>query len=329
MSVVPAVSVVVPTHDRPSCLFRLLTAIKAQDFAPFEVLVADDCSSDATLAQYDAFWPSLDERFRLVRVPPSVSRKAPGVTRNHGASNARGAFVAFCDDDDLWVRNDHLRVAVEALRSQNADLFIANMQTSEDGRVDNPNWYGNQVAYFSGKFRPVAGSEDIYVVPPGEKHRFLTGRTPHADTLVMAKPLFDAIGGYWDKVAFGEDHDFAYRLFDRARCIVFRTAVTGDLDVSPHASVARRYEFEERCLFGILVCLHAERAVADPKLRRQLRRDRAWRLLELAQHHAEAGHRGRAVAFVTESLKIAPTGTALKLLLGLMAGKQASERSRP
>jgi hypothetical protein len=48
-----------------------------------------------------------------------------------------GRFSAFCDDDDLWTRNDHLSLAVRALEENALDLFFAEMAKigEEDVRV--------------------------------------------------------------------------------------------------------------------------------------------------------------------------------------------------
>ncbi|MGH9122832.1 MAG: glycosyltransferase family 2 protein, partial [Acidimicrobiales bacterium] len=48
----PGVSVVVPTHNRPEKLARLLYALGGQEGAPaFEVVVSDDRSTDDSVAR--------------------------------------------------------------------------------------------------------------------------------------------------------------------------------------------------------------------------------------------------------------------------------------
>jgi glycosyltransferase involved in cell wall biosynthesis len=92
------VSVVVPTHNRSDLLARTLRTILWQRDVDLEVLVVDDGSRDpATVAQVVA--DLADDRVVLVRnpVPTGVS-----AARNRGIATARGRWVAFCDDDDLW-----------------------------------------------------------------------------------------------------------------------------------------------------------------------------------------------------------------------------------
>ena len=48
VSAVPRVSVVIPARNEQSNLPRILTALKNQSTAPFEILVVDDASTDQT-----------------------------------------------------------------------------------------------------------------------------------------------------------------------------------------------------------------------------------------------------------------------------------------
>ena len=89
----PAVSVVVPTYDRPARLARCLEALAAQRPPPggFEVVVVDDGSpAPASGAGVEG---RLD--LRVLR----QANAGPAVARNAGAAATRGALLAFTDDD--------------------------------------------------------------------------------------------------------------------------------------------------------------------------------------------------------------------------------------
>jgi glycosyltransferase involved in cell wall biosynthesis len=90
------VSVVVPTRNRSRLLATTLRGVLRQRAVDLEVIVVDEASTDDTAAVIRAL---ADPRIRLVRhdTPRGVS-----AARNHGAEEARGAWVAFLDDDDLW-----------------------------------------------------------------------------------------------------------------------------------------------------------------------------------------------------------------------------------
>src|SRR5919197_55125 len=89
------VSVVVPTHNRARLLSRTLRSICAQQSVDFEVVVVDDGSTDDTAAVAAA----ADTRVKIICNPRPCG---VSVARNIGITAARGDWIAFCDDDDLW-----------------------------------------------------------------------------------------------------------------------------------------------------------------------------------------------------------------------------------
>jgi glycosyltransferase involved in cell wall biosynthesis len=92
----PDVSVVVPTRDRCRFLIRALTSALAQTGVQLEVLVVDDASTDATNEMMSRL---VDPRVRYVKKTVSEGVSA---ARNAGISEAKGRWIAFLDDDDVW-----------------------------------------------------------------------------------------------------------------------------------------------------------------------------------------------------------------------------------
>ena len=90
----PAISVVIPTHNRETMLCRALASVFAQRFAPCEVIVVNDGSSDATAVQLVKF---ADTRLRAIHHQRPLGAAA---ARNAGLALARAPIVAFLDDDD-------------------------------------------------------------------------------------------------------------------------------------------------------------------------------------------------------------------------------------
>lgn len=96
----PRWSVVVPTRDRHEslalCLARLAPGEQTLPAEAYEVIVSDDARSEGTRA-------FLAERFPWVRWVAGPAR-GPAANRNQGAAEARGAWLAFTDDDTLPAR---------------------------------------------------------------------------------------------------------------------------------------------------------------------------------------------------------------------------------
>lgn len=92
----PEVTVVIPSRNRRDFLADALASALAQRDVALEVVVVDDASTDGTsqlLAE------EFDPRLRMLRQP---SRGGVAAARNEAIATARGAWLAFLDDDDLW-----------------------------------------------------------------------------------------------------------------------------------------------------------------------------------------------------------------------------------
>ena len=111
--ILPRVSVVIPTCRRDASLRRLLQALTRQDLPPeaFEIIVVDDAWSPTT--------PAVVEQ--VAREAPGLSlsllpgpHRGPAGARNVGWRRARGAIIAFIDDDAFPADNDWLRAGLNA-----------------------------------------------------------------------------------------------------------------------------------------------------------------------------------------------------------------------
>lgn len=91
---VPAISVVIPTHNRAAMLRRALASIFTQRFNSFEVIVVNDGSRDETAALLLQLASPL---LHAVHHPAALGAAA---ARNAGLNLARAPVVAFLDDDD-------------------------------------------------------------------------------------------------------------------------------------------------------------------------------------------------------------------------------------
>lgn len=117
----PKVSVIISTYDRPKMLVRALESVLAQDFRDFEVLVVDDGSNTAAsvCGPVESKFSESGILFKLLNMPENSGyQSAP---KNVGIHNARGSYIAYLDDDNVW-DCDHLGALVEEIESSGADI---------------------------------------------------------------------------------------------------------------------------------------------------------------------------------------------------------------
>lgn len=123
----PLVTAVVPTYNRRDYLPASLDAILAQDYVNMEVVVADDGSTDGTAELIPAKY---GDRITYLRLPHSG---LPAVARDAGVEAAQGAYIAFCDSDDVWMpgklSEQMRRIAENRCNFSCSDALIAGQQS--------------------------------------------------------------------------------------------------------------------------------------------------------------------------------------------------------
>ena len=113
MEASPIVTVVIPTYRRPHLVVQAIGSVLSQTMSDLEILVVDDCSQDQTRTVVEAI---SDPRVRYFM--HETNKGLPAV-RNTGIRLARGRYIAFLDDDDLW-HPKKLERQLDALRGYDA-----------------------------------------------------------------------------------------------------------------------------------------------------------------------------------------------------------------
>lgn len=298
------VSVVIPTFNRSGDIGHLLNDISNQTESSFEVLIVDDGSDYDHILQYRKLVERFGDRVFFVEKPKGEAARGPGASRNRGIRMARGEFIAFCDDDDRWIRSDHLAFGCHAMDVAGADLFWADMQTRSGEEVLNPSMYGDFSMLMQ---QPVPGLQDTYVVDRRSMGRFFRHRIIHCDSLIIKKKMVESVGTYWEPLRFAEDHDFCFRLTDGSMRSIYRDCPVAALNVSPHVSVARSIDAADRLLFGIMALSHVDIVVSDEWLISAARANRSWKLLELAEIMGKSKNKGAMRRLVRESFLLNPS----------------------
>lgn len=93
----PLVSVIVATYNRAELIPHAINSILRQSYAHLELVIVSDGSTDNTDSVVASF---SDPRIRFIS---QQHTGLPAAARNRGIAQARGGYIAFCDDDDLWL----------------------------------------------------------------------------------------------------------------------------------------------------------------------------------------------------------------------------------
>ena len=188
----PEVSVVIPTHDRGALLTRTLAGALTQTGVDVEVIVVDDGSCDDTSERLAAI---PDARLRVFR-----HERAQGVAhaRNRGIEEARGEWIGFLDDDDVWAP-DKLRGQLDAAARARADIAYAAAVVVDES------------------YRMI----DVHPAPSGDAMPGLILRRQMipggCSNLIARAELVRSVGGFDPKLSMLADWDMWIRLMLRGR----------------------------------------------------------------------------------------------------------------
>lgn len=110
----PAVSILIPTYNYARYLPEAIESVLAQDFTDFELLIADDASSDNTVDVCEAYAAN-DSRIRFVR-----HEKNLGMVENWNwcLRQARGCYIKYMLADDKFLRPYALSRLVESIEKR-------------------------------------------------------------------------------------------------------------------------------------------------------------------------------------------------------------------
>lgn len=130
MKAIPKVSVVMATYNRSNLLQYSIGSLLQGSFQDWELIVVGDACTDDTadvVARFD------DARIRFVNL--DVNHGEQAISNNKGAELARGHYIAFLNQDDMWLP-DHLARSVADLENSQADLvFGQGLDIGPDGNI--------------------------------------------------------------------------------------------------------------------------------------------------------------------------------------------------
>lgn len=116
------ITVITPTYKRHQFLGNAIKSVLSQTFEDFEYIIVDDNlpGTEERKLTEDVVREHLDSRIRYIQNNTNLGGAG---SRNVGIEKARGEFIAFLDDDDMYLP-DRLRVQVEAMISNNWDVCV-------------------------------------------------------------------------------------------------------------------------------------------------------------------------------------------------------------
>lgn len=219
-------SVIIPIFNRPGELRELLDSLSRQTYAPFEVLVIEDGSTEKADGVVAEFTDRL--RIRYFFKPNS----GQGFTRNYGFERAEGDYFVIFDSDAL-VPPHYFATVHQHLKTAWLDA------------------YGGPDAAHP-EFTPVQKAISYSMTSPfttggirGSKKNLGGTYHPRSFNMGLARAVWEKVGGY--KLSrMGEDIEFAIRIIENG----FKTGLIPDAFIYHKRRTSFGQFFRQTRFFG-------------------------------------------------------------------------------
>jgi len=113
-------SVVIPTYNRTAFLEEAINSVFNQTHSPCEIIVVDDLLLEETKLLIDR----MDNNVKIpILYIKNIIKTNAQTARNIGAGCAKGKYLAFLDDDDLWDK-EYLESVNGVIDKENCDIVV-------------------------------------------------------------------------------------------------------------------------------------------------------------------------------------------------------------
>jgi glycosyltransferase involved in cell wall biosynthesis len=284
----PTVSVILPTWNRLPLLRRAVDSVLAQTFRDFELIVADDGSTDGTRDYLEAIE---DPRVRPIWLEHHGD---PTSARSAGLRHVRGEWVAFLDSDDLWLP-DKLALQLQRLAAHPSCRwsYTGYSLVDADGRP-----LAERSALLG---RPISG----HILEPLLRFEVAVSVV----TMLVQRSLIDEIEGFDETFPVRSDYDFALRLAARGEVCALSENLTWVREHAGRTTTRLRhvdlYAIQER------IFRKAAAAATNHRIRALCLRQCALQLAGQAGALSREGSHRAALATLVRAARFAPLNKAL------------------
>jgi glycosyltransferase involved in cell wall biosynthesis len=214
------VSVIIPTYNRYDQLIHTIKSIKSQTHNNIEIIIINDRSTDQRYYKHD--WNS--ENIIIVHLDKN-SKEIYGFgcpQRNIGLSIAKGKYIAFCDDDDIWFPKK-LEIQITKMKETNCKMSCTDSLIGY-GLYDE---HKNYKIYLGEHFYEIL--KTIYLK---KGSNYLQNGFPiiwdlnfisiHnciiTSSVILEKDIVDTVGNFVIK-SYAEDYEYWLRVLKHTNCV--------------------------------------------------------------------------------------------------------------
>lgn len=188
------VTAIITTHNRLELLKQAVESVKNQSYPNIELIIVDDHSTDGT----DEYCKQLSistHNITYIYIPREQS-KGGNYARNLGIKNSHGVYIAFLDDDDIWLP-EKINLQVQLITDKNCDLVYGNRIVE----VIDPN---GKSKFYPSKLNPQYEGDVSQAI--------LTDIFTTTSLILVRKSIFELIGLFDEELKYWQEYELSIRI---------------------------------------------------------------------------------------------------------------------
>ena len=131
----PLVSVIIPTYKRSDYLIRALNSVLMQSYSNIEIVIVDDNDPGSEYRKKTKEKINNYKDLAKIQYIENLKNLGGALARNEGIKAAQGEYVAFLDDDDIFLK-DKIKHQMEFMLLNKLDLSFSNVAiVNEKGKI--------------------------------------------------------------------------------------------------------------------------------------------------------------------------------------------------
>ena len=178
------VSVIMPTYNRAHCIGHAIESVLGQRYENWELIIADDGSSDDT-PEVVRKYTEADPRVKGLRLAKNAGAAS---ARNLALAQSRGSLIAYLDTDNVWM-DLYLLIMVGMLK-------------------DHPERSTAYTGYFDVRLDQ---DRAVIMLRPFDREALLRRNYIDLNTFMHRRQLYERLGGFDERLVRQQDWDLALK----------------------------------------------------------------------------------------------------------------------
>ena len=190
------VSVIIPTYNRFKYVLNSINSVRNQTYKNIEIIVINDCSTQNEYYNYDF---GID--VKIIHLQENSKNKfgygCAGYVRNEGIKISTGKYIAFLDDDDIWLPNK-IELQINAMNETGCKMACSDSFCGNGIYNENTNYLKMMTEKYLGLFKETYRIEGNDMLKNGypkvwNKELITVRNLCIASSVIMEKSILDII----------------------------------------------------------------------------------------------------------------------------------------